>query len=87
MNEAQQRREDLCVSLYHARRQLRACDPEDFNGREDVLHRIRHIEAELGAVDEEAFASFCAALEAAEVERKRLIRERAYAQTGVVSHE
>jgi hypothetical protein len=79
-----QDRESLCIALYHARRQLAACDPADINGRCDVLHRIRHIEEALGPVDEHAFADFVLRFEEASAERARLAAERAYEKTGVI---
>jgi hypothetical protein len=87
MSQDQQRRCDLAYVLYHARKQLAAADPADVNARADILHRIRAIESELGYVDEHAFANFSMALEAAETERKRLARERAYERTGVIAHD
>jgi hypothetical protein len=83
----QQRRYDLCYSLYHARKQLAAVPAADVNLRADVLHRIRLIESQLGTVDERAFYDFCLNIEAAEKERKRIIRERAYERTGAIARE
>jgi hypothetical protein len=87
MNHEQQKRYDLAYALYHARKQLSAVPADDINLRADVLHRIRHIENELGYVEEHAFADFCLNLEAAEAERKRLIRERQYERTGSIPQE
>jgi hypothetical protein len=82
----QQRREDLAYNLYCAREALAACDPGDINGRSDILHRLRAIEAELGTVDEKALADFVLKKEEAEQEQLRLGRERYYEKTGLIIH-
>jgi hypothetical protein len=87
MNQEQERRYELCRELYFARKQMAAADPADINLRADIAHRLRKLESALGYVDEKAFADFSIALETAEAERKRIIRERAYERTGVVTYE
>jgi hypothetical protein len=80
--EEQARRYDLCYALYHARKQLASVPADDVNGREDVLHRVRSLESQLGLMDEREFAAFCLNVEAAEAELRRLNRERAYEKRG-----
>jgi hypothetical protein len=80
-------REALCFNLYHARKALSECDPADFNQQADIRHRIRHVEEQLGNIDEEAFASFVLRVEEAAAERARIAAERAYERTGVITHD
>jgi hypothetical protein len=84
MNQEQQRRYDLAVKLIHARKQLAAVPADDLGERQGVQAGIRHIQAELGWVDERALAELALKLEEQEAERKRIARERAYERTGVV---
>jgi hypothetical protein len=84
MEISDERRHELCFDLYHARRALAAVPEGDVNGKADVIHRIRHIENELGAVDEKAFADFCLRMDEVVKERVRIIRERNYERTGVI---
>jgi hypothetical protein len=82
MTIEQEKRHGLCVELYHARRALSAVPDDDINGREDVQHRLRRIESELGPIDERVFADFSLALEAAEEAQRERNRELAYRRTG-----
>jgi hypothetical protein len=82
-----EQRYDLAYNLYHARKALAACDPGDINGRADVLHRIRHIEEQLGPLDEKAFADFVLRMDEVVKNRARIIRERFYEKTGVIAND
>jgi hypothetical protein len=90
-SQDEQERLDLFRNLREACCLFDLHNPLDVNGRGDILRRVRRVEdqlRELGAdPDGSEFKEYCAAEDAAEIERKRIARERAYEKRGFVIHD
>jgi len=81
--EQQQRKLDLFRELRARERQFDDYPPQDTNGRQDVLHAVRAIEAELGDYDRAEFEAYCKREDAADIERREAARTAAYERTGI----
>jgi hypothetical protein len=81
MTEAEQRRADLLKALRGACNAFDNHPPQDTNGRQDILHRVKHIEGELAALggySDSEFVEYCKAADIAEAEAKRVAAERSH---------
>jgi hypothetical protein len=82
VTEAEERRRGLLLELRQRTVQFDNHPPQDVNGRQDILHAVRRVEAELrdngGLPTDIEFKQFCAEQDAAEIEAKRVAAERSH---------